>query len=399
MAEGARVLTASATASGAASGAAVSEPTVWHIGGDDVRMRIPLLLALRDRGFSVGAVGSEPATPFREHDIPYRRYALSRWINPLQDRRSVRALRELFERHRPDLVHAFDTKPGVLVPAAARDLTTCVRTVTGMGYVFSSNSPLARALRPAYRNAQQQVAGLTAMTVFQNPDDRDYFLGNRLVRPGRDALVLGSGIDDTEFRNRRPDPEGLERLRRELALEGKQVVTMVARLVKTKGVLEYLRAAAEVRRQRPEVRFLLIGPQASEGRQAVPLKTLQQAGDAVQWLGARDDVPALMALSDLFVLPSYYREGVPRVLLEAASLGLALITTDMPGCKEVVEHEWNGLRVPPRDAPALARAMLSLLDRPDLRRTMGARSVERVEPFALARVVEQYEAIYRRLLN
>lgn len=374
--------------------------TVWHVGGDDVRMRIPLLLALRDRGFSVAALGSEPGEPFADSHIPYWRYELNRWLNPLADRRTVASLRELIGAHRPDVVHAFDTKPGLLVPAAAKTVPGCgcVRTVTGMGYVFSANSPLALTLRPLYRAMQQRAAAATDMTIFQNPDDRDYFLRHRMAKAGREALVLGSGIDIEGVSRRRPDEQTLAGLRRELGLNG-PVVTMVARLVKTKGVLEYIAAAAAVRRQRPEVTFLLVGPQASEGRQAVPAETLRQAEGTVRWLGARDDVPALLTLSDLLVLPSYYREGVPRVLLEAAVLGRALITTDMPGCKEVVRHGHNGLLVPPRDADALAAAVLRLLGDDRVRAEMGARGRSHVRQFALPKVADRYADIYRRVLT
>ena len=127
---------------------------VWHVGGEDVYMRIPLLLKLRARGFRVGAVGSCDGSRFAQNRIPYWRYPLTRWIAPLADRRSGVCLRGLFASHRPEIVHAFDTKPGVLAMLAARDagIRGRVRTITGMGYVFSSRSPLALALRPAYRH-------------------------------------------------------------------------------------------------------------------------------------------------------------------------------------------------------------------------------------------------------
>jgi glycosyltransferase involved in cell wall biosynthesis len=175
---------------------------------------------------------------------------------------------------------------------------------------------------------------------------------------------------------------------------------MVARLVRHKGVREFCAAARAVRRKRPECNFLLIGPLSSEGRQAVRRREVEGNPD-VRWLGSRDDVPALLAISDVFALPSYYREGVPRVLLEAGAMGLPLISTDMPGCREVVRDGWNGVLVPPRDSQALTRAVMALLDAgPEARTQMGERSREHVEEhFSFDLVVDAYSDIYQRLLD
>ncbi|MGH8603489.1 MAG: glycosyltransferase family 4 protein, partial [Gammaproteobacteria bacterium] len=333
-------------------------PTVWHIGGDDIRMRIPLLLTLRERGFHVGAAGSEDTDEFLTHGIPYWRYPLNRGINPLSDLRSWIGLYALFKEHAPDIIHAFDTKPIMFCPliAKAAGIRGRVRTVTGMGYLFSSRSLLAFGLRPIYRVLQRWAGYATAITIFQNPDDREYFVRHNMVQRGREIVILGSGIDIERFIGQVPSNEVLAQMRHRLGLDGQIVVTMVARLVKTKGVAEYIKAAGIVRQQRSDVVFLLVGPIVSEGRQAVSLKTLDSAGERVRYLGERRDVAALLALTDVFVLPSYYREGVPRALIEAGAIGLPLVTTDMAGCKEVVRDGWNGLIVPPRNVTYLSQA-------------------------------------------
>ena len=126
--------------------------TVWYIGGEDVRMRIPLLRKLREKCFDVAAVGSEEGTPFKAQEIPYYKYSLNRGLNPVSDFYSRQQLYSLFREFQPDIVHAFDTKPLMIVPFAARraQIKGCVRTVAGMGNVFSSSSLLWRALRPVY---------------------------------------------------------------------------------------------------------------------------------------------------------------------------------------------------------------------------------------------------------
>ena len=174
---------------------------------------------------------------------------------------------------------------------------------------------------------------------------------------------------------------------------------MVSRLVRTKGVIEFCGAARAVRRQRPDCTFLLVGPLGSEGWQAVPRSEVEGNPD-VCWLGPRPDVPALLAISDIFVLPTFYREGIPRALLEAGAMGLPLIATDMPGCRDVVRDGWNGLLVPPRNVPALTRAVQSLLgSEPEALEQMGEKSRAHVDRhFTLALVTDAYADIYRRLL-
>jgi glycosyltransferase involved in cell wall biosynthesis len=375
---------------------------VWLVGSEDIRLRIPYLLELRRRGFDVTMVGTEPPDPFRAHEILYHRYSLSRALNPLADWRAYRELLALFRKHRPSVVHAYDTKPGILASLAARraGVPVRIRTLTGMGYVFSSRSPLALLLRPVDHLVQAVTSRVASLTVFQNRDDEAYFLRHRLARADASELVPGSGIDVGLLRSQRPLAEELAALRRELDVEGQTVVTMVSRLVRTKGVAEFCAAAAAVRRERPDCTFLLVGPVASEGWQAVPQTEIEKNPD-VRWLGPRPDVPALLAISDVFALPTFYREGIPRVLLEAGALELPLVTTDMPGCRDVVRDGWNGILVPPRNARALTLGLLTLLDAsPETLRQMGANSRRHVEEhFTLALVADACADIYRRALD
>src|SRR2546429_641561 len=250
--------------------------------------------------------------------------------------------------------------------AGARLRRGCRRVGKRDGLRGDWNSLLAIFVEPMRR-----PAAATGVTIFQNPDDRASFRRHRLVRPGRDALVLGSGIDFTPLQ---VDGAAVGRLRRELSLEGRLVVTMISRLVAQKGVRDFIHAAALVRQQRPDSVFLLIGPASSEGRGAVSSREVERSARDGRYLGPRSDVSDLLALSDLFVLPTYLREGIPRVLLDAAALGLPLVTTDTPGCKEIVRDGWNGLLVPPQDPRRLAAAVLRLLASPDERKLMGSRS-------------------------
>lgn len=377
-------------------------PTVWHVGGEDVSLRIPLLKQLRQRGFDVGAVGSESPHAFDAAGIAYFHYPLHRGISPLADRRSRTRLRELFAAHRPDVVHAFDTKPAILATMAARDagIPGRVRTITGMGYLFSTNALPFRMLRPLYCGMQRRASSAAGVTVFQNRDDREYFRTRRMVADGSDALIAGSGVDVKELLASRPDAAALARLKQELNLDDRPVVTMIARLVRHKGVSEYLDAARRVTEAGTPAQFLLVGPLASEGRQAVSKTEIDRASDCVRWLGRRNDIVSLLSLSSMFVLPSYYREGVPRVLLEAGALGLPLITTDMPGCRDVVTSGENGLLVEPRSSASLADAIQQLLADAPARARMGRAAQSRIAGgFDLHRVADEYAAVYHRSLD
>ncbi len=377
-----------------------SSPTVWHVGGDDVHKRIPLLQALQDRGFRVGAAGSEDGGVFRQHDIPYYRYTLQRKLTPLADLRSCREFSSLLKRRAPDIVHGFDPKPAIAVPLLGRNagIRARVRTITGLGFVFASDTAVALTLRPVYRNLQKW-ASAASYTVFQNRDDRDYFLQNGMVERGREEIVLSSGVDVERLRAEAPGRKALTDLREQLGTDGKKVVTMISRIDENKGIREFAEAAEIVAGQRTDTVFLLIGPFASEGEAAARfVDQLPDRYGSVLYLGPRPDIPALLSLSDLCVLPSY-REGLPRVLVEAGAMQVPCVTTDVPGCRDVVRDGWNGRLVPSRDAPALAAAITGLLDDVDARLSMGRRGYRHVkENFDLSYVADAYADIYERAL-
>jgi glycosyltransferase involved in cell wall biosynthesis len=377
------------------------QPTVCYVGGEDVHMRIPLLLELQKRGFSISALGSESGEMFQEYGIPYGHYPLERWITPIADLRTLAKLFTLLSKHKPDIVHGFDTKPALMAPLVAKraGVRGRVCTITGLGQLFSTDSLLFSTIRPVYKWVQRWASNASQATVFQNEVDQDYFLSQGIVQPGRQVLVRGSGIDVGGFAAKAPNHIEQVKLRQELGIERKRVVTMVARLVKEKGVKEYLEAANRICQSVSDVVFLLVGPVETEEARAILVDGLRENANTIRYLGQRDDVPALLALSDIFVLPSYYREGIPRVLLEAGAMGLPLITTEMPGCREAVQPGWNGLLVPPRNSFALAAAISQLLSEEENRRQMGVRSRQYIrDHFGLSGVADAYEEIYRNLL-
>ncbi len=377
-------------------------PHLLCIGGEDHHLRIPFLLALRERGFRITAAGTGDACPFARAGLAYKGFHFKRFLGPAADRTTVEALGTLIADARPDLVQSFDTKPNVLVPLAARrcEGVRVIRTINGMGWVYSSRSPLALALRPVQRALHRLAARSSTATVFQNCQDQAFFARHHLAGDGCSRLIPGSGVDVERFDRDMAGAARSDHLRDALGVGAAEIVITVARLTRQKGIPTLLKAAALVHRARPAARFLLVGPRESEGALAIAQAEIEKHAPYVLALGQRSDVPALLGLADVFAFPTEYREGVPRVLLEAGLAGLPMVTTDMPGCNDVVEDGRTGLLVPPRDPRSLADSILELLEDRDRARAMGRRAAQLVRrEFSLALTVDRYCALYSELLE
>jgi glycosyltransferase involved in cell wall biosynthesis len=251
-----------------------------------------------------------------------------------------------------------------------------------------------------YQRLQTFACRVSDLTVFQNHDDAHQFVAAGVVSQEKTLVILGSGVATDLYAPTQVSVSERDQLRGELGVTPSAiVVTMVGRVIRSKGVLEYMAAAQEVRARCPSVHFLLIGADDNESLDRLSSEELTQLRQALTWPGQRCDIPTVLALSNIFVFPSAYREGVPRVLLEAASMGLPIVTTDSPGCREVVENGVNGFLVPVRDPGALSRAIFRLVEMPELCRRFGRLSRQRaVERFDISVVAEQTRSLYRRLL-
>lgn len=316
-----------------------------------------------------------------------------RSLNPLREARLLVHLVRLFRRERPDIVHGFTIKCAVYGSIAARLAGAAgrVNAVAGMGYVFISDSAKARLLRPLVRGLLKlSLDGKGARLILQNPDDAALFEQARLVDPRHVRLIPGSGVDCSRFVGRAAPAGG----------DGPLRVLLAARLLWDKGLAEYVEAARRLRAEGRPFRFLLAGDPDPGNPAAVPESVV--AGwveeGVVEWLGHVDDMPTLFSSVDMVVLPSY-REGLPKGLIEAAACALPLVTTDVPGCREVVRDGEDGLLVPARDAGALADAIRRLADDPELARRLGqAARAKALAQFDETIVIERTMAVYRELL-
>jgi glycosyltransferase involved in cell wall biosynthesis len=364
--------------------------TEWYL----YNFRRSLAKALRDAGHEVllvsppGPYGQKLLEPgFRWIPAPMERASL----NPARELTLVLWLTRLLRSERADVVHGFTIKCAVYGSIAARlaGVPARVNAVAGMGYVFTSGDLKARLLRPVVRALMRMaLGGHGSRLILQNPSDVALFEDAGLVDPASIRLIPGSGVDCVRFHPAAVRTQN-ERFR----------VLLAARLLWDKGVAEYAEAARLLRDRRPRVELLLAGDPDPGNPAAVPEATVRGwvEGGVIRWLGHVDDMPALLRTVDAVVLPSY-REGLPKGLIEAAACALPLVTTDVPGCRDVVRHGVDGLLVPARDANALAHAIARLCDDPALRAQLGAASrLRAVAEFDERAVIDRTIAVYREV--
>ncbi|MER8387634.1 glycosyltransferase family 4 protein [Mesorhizobium sp. M0166] len=375
-------------------------PHLVCVGGEDHALRIPFLMSLREKGFRVTAVSSGGEAAFLRHGIPHRSYGFDRFSSSSGEWAAISTIRKLMAELRPDIIQSFDTKPNLVTPLAVRGSVPVVRTINGLGWTFSSLEPRALALRPIFCGLQWLSSLWTAATVFQNRDDQAFFERYRLIGRGSGRVIRSSGIDVDAFAMARHLAPSAMKMREEFGLQSAEIVIFVGRLTRQKGIPTLLKAVPRILSERPNARFVLVGPLESEGPFAVDKAEIDRHVPHVIALGPRRDVPALLGMADLFAFPTQYREGIPRVLLEAGLAGLPIVASMMPGCNEVVEDGWNGHLVPPHDANSLASRIIEVLSDRRKGTTMGARSVELVRTqFSLPWVVEQYCDLYDNVLS
>lgn len=328
--------------------------------------RVPIAEAARAAGFDVhvAAPEGESASAIRAHGFAFHPFYLQRGgRNPLQELRALASLARVVASVRPDIVHAVTIKP-VLYAGILSQLfgAASVSAVSGLGYVFLARGVRAQALQALVRRAYR-LALRRSQVIFQNEDDRDTFVGMGAVRGPQTVLIRGSGVDLKNFAAQ-PQPEG------------EPIVMLPSRLLWDKGVREFADAA---RALKGRARFVLVGEGDASNPASVPpadIAAWVHAGVLEHW-GFRADMPAVLAQAVLVVLPSY-REGLPKVLLEAQAVGRAVVTTDVPGCRDAVSQD-SAVLVPVRDAPALTTAIATLLADLSRRATMGTAGRARVE--------------------
>lgn len=301
------------------------------------------------------------------------------------------SLLRLYRRLQPTIVHHMCMKPVLYGGIAARvaGVPAVISTISGFGYLFCTRTVRGLVLRSIVSDALRfALVHEKIRVIVQNSADRDFLISRYNLSSDHIMLIKGSGVDLSLFKSER-EPDGVP------------VVMMAGRLLWAKGVQEFVDAARAIRSKKIKARFVLVGEPDYGHPSAVPIDTIKKlhnAGD-VEWLGFRNDMPALISQSHILCLPSYYSEGVPRILQEAAAVGRPVVATNSPGCREVVRHGQNGLLVPVGDREALVGAVVQLINNPLLRTTMGLEGRQiAVTEFSLDQVIDNNLAVYRSLL-
>jgi glycosyltransferase involved in cell wall biosynthesis len=358
--------------------------------------RLPIARAARDRGHEVFVVANEErdcgdrirAEGFRFLPVPIARGSM----NLLHDLATLRALRRVYREVRPRLVHHVAVKPVLYGAMAARleKVPAIVNALAGRGHLSHAGGMRHALLRPALALAYRAAfGGVRTRAIFQNPDDLEFFVGRGVIARERAELIRGSGVDLAAYQPT-PEPDGVP------------VILFASRLLRAKGIADLVAACDRLRARGVRCRLLIAGEPDVANPDAIPESLLRQwaAEGRAEWLGRRDDMPKVLALANVVALPSMYGEGVPKILIEAAACARAIVTTDSPGCREIVRDGLTGRLVPRNDVRALADALESLLADRALRGRMGAAGRElAAREFGEALVARRTMDLYDRMLR
>lgn len=359
--------------------------------------RTPIMQALLQKGVKVYAIcpKGEYNEALNQLGCEVVNYEIERQsLNPLKEKKAIKNIYEAIKDLHLDMLHTFTAKPNIYGTFAARKagVPIVLNLVEGLGSFYVHNSLKNRVVRNIMERLYKKAFAQSDGCVFVNSDDPKYMLSRGLIEPQKVKIIKSVGVDTRKFDSENFTKKEIETKKKELGLENKLVVMMIARAIWDKGVREFYEAASLLKKEYQNIEFVLIGD-TDEGNLTCASKEYLRGG-AVQWLGHRDDIASLIALCDIFALPSY-REGLPVTLMEAASMGKPIVTTDTVGCREVVEDGINGYLVPVKDTHSLSEKLRVLINNADLRVEMGKKGREKVEQeFAIEKVVAQYMEYY-----
>lgn len=333
--------------------------------------RFPLIKRLRSLGQDVVVIApflnfNEYVDRLKQHQVRCINIKMDIWgTNPIQDIFLLYQLFRIYRSERPQIVQHFTIKPVIYGTLAARmaGVKNIFNMITGRGSVFTGDSLKKRLLRHLVKILYRISLQGSSNTFFLNRSDQDFFISNRLLNIRKTTLLPGEGVDIEFFKSRSL----------EIKNQKKIIFLFIGRMMWEKGVGEFVQAARRLKQKYPKTRFLLLGMIEHGNPLSIPANQIDkwQKEGIVEYLGMKNDVRPFIERADVVVLPSYYFEGIPRSLLEAASMSRPIITTNTPGCREVVKDGVNGFLVPIKDVKALTEAMERFILNPHLKISMG----------------------------
>ena len=355
----------------------ISINTFWNI----YNFRVELINALQSKGHEVIALAPKDAYATKLEALGVKCVNINmnqQGINPFGDLKLIRDYYSIFKMIQPDLILSYTIKPNIYGNLAAKILAIpTINNISGLGTIFIKKTLVSYVGRLLYK------IGLTCSShvFFQNNEDQQLFIKYKLIKPTKNSVIPGSGVDTTYFKSNRTTNLGNRFL-------------FVGRLIRDKGVIEFLEAALKILQTYPDKQFLLIGELDCNNKTALNKSSLDyylNQSSQIQYLGKTDDIKSLLSEVDVMVLPSY-REGLSKSLTEAASMSLPIITTDVPGCREVVEHKFNGILCQVKSMSSLENAILEMiLLSNETRHSMGLKGrLKIIDTFSNTIVIKTY---------
>jgi glycosyltransferase involved in cell wall biosynthesis len=369
--------------------------TDWYL----YNFRLPLAKFIREKGAEV--VFISPHGPyvdkiveegFRWIFVPMKR----RSLNPLWELYLLLYLIKIYRFEKPDLTHHFTIKAVVYGSIATKiaKIRCCVNAITGLGFVFSSKSIMANFIKPSLKNLFKVILCFRhSVLILQNPDDLHAFVSEKIVRPERIRIIRGSGVDTSLFRPLKRSSKPNKKIFK---------IILPARLIKEKGVYDYIETARILlKEKKSQVAFFVAGKPDEGNPNSIEERIIVgwEKEGLIRYLGHVENMSELLSEMDCIVLPTYYGEGVPRILIEGASCGIPIVATNVAGCREIVKHGVNGVLVPTRNSSAMANAIRYLMHHPQECVRMGKEGRRlAVTEFDEKLVLESTYSVYKELL-
>ncbi len=333
--------------------------------------RTDMMREFMKRGYRVYALGNEEEAKWTEKfssiGIEYQQIMVSRnGVNPLQDKKTIESIMTKLKKIMPEKIFTFQAKTVIYGTIAANRLgiTEVYPLIAGMGSTFLSNGLKTRVVRFLMISLYKKSMKKCPVVFFQNHDDEQIFRKCGIIKDQRIVMIHGSGVNTNKFTV--------------LPLPDKPAFLCISRLIRDKGVYEYLEACRRMKKEYPEIRCLLVGPYDTNPSALNPEELQPYIDEGIEYFGEQENVRPYIGQCSVFILPSY-REGTPKTNLEAMACGRAVITTDAPGCKETVIDGENGFLVPVKDISTIIEKMIWFIEHPDRIRTMGEKGRHMVE--------------------
>jgi len=376
---------------------------ITFIGSSDISLKKDLFYSLADI-YEISVIGSN-VKDLKKLDnsiVKTFYYPLERSFSLINDIKATLKLIKLLKSINPIIIHTSDTKPSILGRISGLFIKTPIllTTFTGLGTLYSMLNPnlFIKITRKIYESVQKILCKYSSRVIFQNQDDFNSFKQKGIV--GNDSLIIpGSGVNCDYYRKSN-SLQNTSSINNIILDKSKIVITMISRLVRSKGILDYCKAAYLLKKKYENANFILIGPKDNFALDKFSNDDMEYITKNIIWLGHRKDIRNLLNLSDIFILPQQFREGFSRVLLEAAAMSLPIVTTNVPGCNEIVIDGENGFIINPGDIDALQLKISILINDPSLREEMGVKSRKLVKSkYDIAIISNHHKSLYRYLIN